>query len=83
MVDVFFMVVKGFSSALPVLIYLIGMGFLFLHVGHGFQSLFQTIGLSNDKSLPVMTIVSKFVGVGLAVGYILIPLSIVLGWITL
>ena len=81
MVDVFYMVVKGFSSALPVLIYLIGMGFLFLHVGHGFQSLFQTIGLSNDKSLPVMTIVSKIVAVVLLLGYISIPLLIVSGFI--
>ncbi len=79
MVDVFFMVVKGFSSALPVLIYLIGMGFLFLHVGHGFQSLFQTIGLSNDKSLPVMTLLSKLVAVVLLLGYISIPLLIVSG----
>lgn len=81
MVDVFFMVVKGFSSALPVLIYLIGMGFLFLHVGHGFQSLFQTIGLSNDKSLPAMTFISKIVAVVLLLGYISIPLLIVSGCI--
>jgi len=79
MVDVFFMVVKGFSSALPVLIYLIGMGFLFLHVGHGFQSLFQTLGLSNDKSLPVMGLLSKLVAVVLLLGYISIPLLIVFG----
>ena len=81
MVDVFFMVVKGFSSVLPVLIYLIGMGFLFLHVGHGFQSLFQTLGLSNDKSLPVMGMISKLVGFVLLVGYASIPLLIVFGLI--
>jgi succinate dehydrogenase / fumarate reductase cytochrome b subunit len=81
MVDVFFMVVKGFSSALPVLIYLIGMGFLFLHVGHGFQSMFQTIGLSNDKSLPATTVASKIVAVVLLLGYISIPLLIVFGGI--
>jgi succinate dehydrogenase / fumarate reductase cytochrome b subunit len=81
MVDVFYMLVKGFSSALPVLIYLIGMGFLFLHVGHGFQSLFQTLGLSNDKSLPVMGLLSKLVAVVLLLGYISIPLLIVVGCI--
>ena len=79
MVDVFFMMVKGFSSTLPVLIYLIGMCFLFLHVGHGFQSLFQTLGLSNDKSLPVMGLLSKLVAVVLLLGYISIPLLIVFG----
>jgi succinate dehydrogenase / fumarate reductase cytochrome b subunit len=81
MVDVYVMVVKGFHSALAVIIYLIGMGFLFLHVGHGFQSLFQTLGLSNDKSLPVMGMLSKLVGFVLLIGYISIPLLIVAGLI--
>jgi len=81
MVDVYVMVVQGFKSALPVILYLVGMSFLFLHVSHGFQSLFQTLGLSNDKSLPVMETVSKLVGVVLLVGYISIPLLVVFGLI--
>ncbi|RLB62614.1 MAG: succinate dehydrogenase/fumarate reductase cytochrome b subunit [Deltaproteobacteria bacterium] len=79
MVDVFVMMVNGFSSALSVIIYVIGLGFLFLHVSHGFQSLFQTLGLSNDKSLPFMEMVSKLVGVVLLVGYLSIPMLIVFG----
>ncbi|MGK2905602.1 MAG: succinate dehydrogenase cytochrome b subunit [Desulfuromonadales bacterium] len=80
-VDVYFMVVNGFKNTLTVIVYLIAMAFLFLHVSHGFQSLFQTIGLSNDKSLPVMGMVSKLVGFVLLVGYISIPLLIVAGLI--
>ena len=83
MVDVYFMVVNGFKSVLPVIVYLTGMVFLFLHVSHGFQSLFQTLGLSNDKSLPVTGMVSKLVGFVLLLGYIAIPLSIVFGCIKL
>jgi len=79
MVNVYTMVVQGFKSALPVAAYVIAMGFLFLHVGHGFQSFFQTIGLSNDKSLPVMGLLSKLVAVVLLLGYISIPLLIVIG----
>jgi succinate dehydrogenase / fumarate reductase cytochrome b subunit len=79
MVDVYYMVVQGFSSVLPVLIYVIAMGFLFLHVSHGFQSLFQTVGLSNDRTLPVMGNLSKLVGVILLVGYASIPLLIIFG----
>jgi succinate dehydrogenase / fumarate reductase cytochrome b subunit len=60
MVDVYFMVVNGFKSVLPVIVYLAGMIFLFLHVSHGFQSLFQTLGLSNDKSLPAFWGTSPF-----------------------
>ena len=83
MVDVYFMVVNGFKSVLPVIVYLAGMIFLFLHVSHGFQSLFQTLGLSNDKSLPATGMVSKLVGFVLLLGYIAIPLSIVFGCIKL
>jgi succinate dehydrogenase / fumarate reductase cytochrome b subunit len=83
MVNVYTMLVSGFKSTLPVLIYIIGMVFLFLHVSHGFQSFFQTLGLSNDKSLPFMEIVSKLVGVVLLVGYISIPLLVVFGCIKL
>jgi succinate dehydrogenase / fumarate reductase cytochrome b subunit len=83
MVDVFVMMVQGFSSALSVIIYLVGLFFLFLHVSHGIQSLFQTLGLSNDKSLPFMEIVSKLVGVVLLVGYVSIPMLVVFGLIKL
>jgi succinate dehydrogenase / fumarate reductase cytochrome b subunit len=79
MVDVFVMVTKGFSSVLPVLAYVIAMAFLFLHVSHGFQSLFQTCGLSNDRTLPVVGNVSKLVAVILLVGYASIPLLIIFG----
>jgi len=83
MVDVYFMVVNGFKSALPVIAYVAGMIFLFLHVSHGFQSLFQTLGLSNDKSLPVTGMFGKLIGFVLLLGYIAIPLSIVFGCIKL
>ena len=83
MVNVYTMVVTAFMSLLKVAIYVIGMVFLFLHVGHGFQSLFQTIGLSNDQSLPVMGLLSKLVAVVLLLGYISIPLLIVFGCVKL
>jgi succinate dehydrogenase / fumarate reductase cytochrome b subunit len=79
MVDVFVMVTKGFGNLFTVLLYVIGMGFLFLHVSHGFQSMFQTFGLSNDRTLPVMGNLSKLVGVVLLVGYASIPLLIIFG----
>jgi len=81
MVDVYVMVVQGFKSAVAVIAYLVGMVFLFLHVSHGFQSLFQTLGLSNDTSLPVMGTISKLLGLVLLVGYISIPLLVVFGLI--
>ena len=79
MVDVFVMVTQGFSSIFTVLLYVIGMIFLALHVSHGFQSVFQTLGLSNDRSLPVMGNFSKLAGLVLLAGYASIPLLIILG----
>lgn len=79
MVDVFVMVTKGFQQLLPVLVYVIGMVLLFLHVSHGFQSMFQTVGLNNDRTLPVMVNLSKLVGMVLLVGYASIPLLIIFG----
>ena len=79
MVDVYYMVVMGFQAVLPVLVYVVAMGFLFLHVSHGFQSFFQTLGLSNDKSLPITMDLSKVIAVVLLLGYISIPVLIVAG----
>ncbi len=79
MVDVFVMMTMGFQQVLPVLIYVFGMILLFLHVSHGFQSMFQTYGLSNDRTLPVMVNFSKLFGVVLLVGYASIPLLIIFG----
>ncbi|MBW2451807.1 MAG: succinate dehydrogenase cytochrome b subunit [Deltaproteobacteria bacterium] len=79
MVDVYYMVVMGFQAVLPVVVYVVAMGFLFLHVSHGFQSFFQTLGLSNDKSLPITMDISKVIAVVLLLGYISIPVLIVAG----
>ncbi len=79
MVDVFVMVVQGFSQGFTVLLYVVAMCFLFLHVSHGFQSMFQTFGLSNECTLPVMGGVSKLVALVLLVAYASIPLLIIFG----
>ena len=50
--DVFTMVVSAFSSAVIALVYVVAMVALFLHLSHGIQSTFQTLGLSNGKLLP-------------------------------
>src|SRR6056297_808337 len=79
MVNVYTMVVSGFHQAFTVLLYVVGMIFLALHVSHGFQSFFQTLGLNNDRSLPVFGTISKLVSVVLLIGYISIPVLILFG----
>lgn len=82
-IDVYAMVIDGFRSLMNVLIYGIAMVLLYLHVAHGGQSFLHTLGLSNDKSLPVVTPASKLVAVVLLIGYISIPLLVIAGVVKL
>ena len=47
--DVHSMVIKGFQSPVVALFYIVAVGLLSLHLLHGFDSLFQTLGLRNAK----------------------------------
>jgi succinate dehydrogenase / fumarate reductase cytochrome b subunit len=77
--DVFTMVVSSFSGATNVLIYVAAIIVLFLHLFHGAQSIFQTVGLNNDKSLPVITKAGRLLSAALLIGYISIPVVIISG----
>jgi len=77
--DVFSMVVQSFQHMNIVLVYVVSMTALLLHLTHGIQSSFQTWGLNNDKSLPIMIKAGTIVAVVLFLGYVAIPLVIALG----
>lgn len=77
--DVFTMVVSSFGHPVVVLLYVAAMIVLFLHLKHGMQSFFQTMGWNNDCTLPVITKASTVVAVIFLLGYSIIPLSILTG----
>jgi succinate dehydrogenase / fumarate reductase, cytochrome b subunit len=77
-VDVFAMVVAAFKNVLVTLIYAGAMVTLFLHLSHGNQSMFQTIGIANDKSLPAIVKAGTLVALVLFIGYVAVPLTIFL-----
>jgi len=77
--DVFTMVVMSFKHLFITLVYVVGMVFLFLHLGHGVQSFFQTMGLTNDKTFPGIGVFGKAVAFVLLLGYVSIPLLIIIG----
>jgi succinate dehydrogenase / fumarate reductase, cytochrome b subunit len=81
--DVFRMLVIHFRLAGFVLVYILGMGALFLHLSHGLGSLLQTFGLSNDRTLPWFGLLSSLIAALLAVGFAAIPALIFFGFITL
>jgi succinate dehydrogenase / fumarate reductase cytochrome b subunit len=51
--DVYRMVIAGFSWAPASIFYLVAMALLSSHLSHGFSSLFQTLGISTDKTEPL------------------------------
>jgi succinate dehydrogenase / fumarate reductase cytochrome b subunit len=74
--DVFSMVVAAFKNGGIVAIYLAAMIALFLHLSHGIQSFFQTMGWNTDKTQCTISAIGKAVAFILLAGYAVIPLSI-------
>ncbi len=77
--DVFRMMVTGFSHPVVSLFYLIAMALLSLHLSHGLQSMFQSLGLRNRKYAPVLEKAAKAAALLLFLGYSSIPLAILAG----
>ncbi len=77
--DVFGMVLSEFRLAAIVAIYVIAMIALFLHLKHGIQSTFQTLGLSNAFLLPRYGALGKVLSGIFLVGFVAIPLAILVG----
>ena len=79
--NVYNMVVDGFGWAPASLFYIVAMGLLFMHLGHGIASIFQTLGLSSQKSRPVIELAGKGIALVLFAGNALMPLSILFGFV--
>jgi succinate dehydrogenase / fumarate reductase cytochrome b subunit len=79
-VDVFTMVVSSFRVTPISLVYLAAMVTLFLHLSHGIQSIFQSIGLSNDKALLQFERYGTLLAVLFLLGYCSIPVLILAGF---
>ena len=77
-VDVFVMVVAAFKNIAISGIYAAAMVTLFLHLSHGIQSIFQTFGITTDKTMPVIVKTGTFVALVLFLGYVAVPLTIFL-----
>jgi succinate dehydrogenase / fumarate reductase cytochrome b subunit len=72
------MVVAAFQNMFITLIYAGAMLVLFLHLSHGIQSFFQTMGWSNDRVQPFITKAGTLVALALFLGYAAVPLTILL-----
>jgi succinate dehydrogenase / fumarate reductase, cytochrome b subunit len=77
--DVFTMVVRSFERAAIAFIYVAAILSLFLHLSHGIQSAFQTLGLSNAFLLPRYGVGGKVLSGIFLVGFASIPVVILFG----
>lgn len=77
--DVYRMMINGFLYIPATVFYVIGVGLLGLHLNHGFQSMFQTLGLSSGKLGPIWTRSGQALSLLLFIGYISIPVAVLTG----
>jgi succinate dehydrogenase / fumarate reductase cytochrome b subunit len=77
--DVYTMVVTSLGRAVIGVLYVVAVASLFLHLSHGVQSTFQTLGLSNGILLPKYGAAGKVLSGIFLIGYGAIPVLILVG----
>ena len=80
--DVYGMVVGAFSNVWVGLTYMLANVVLGIHLIHGSKSLFQSMGWDHAVLRPVVQGLAPALAIGVAAGNILLPLSVLLGWVS-
>ncbi len=75
------MVIDGFKDPAVSIFYIIAVILLGVHISHAMQSMFQTLGLNGPKFTPFIIKVSIIYGTFIAIAYLSIPLSVLLGFL--
>jgi succinate dehydrogenase / fumarate reductase, cytochrome b subunit len=73
------LIIEKFQMPIYVFGYVVMMIFLGLHLHHGFQSAFQSLGWNHTTYTPVIMVLSTLISIVLAVGFSIIPLVIYFG----
>ena len=76
--DVFAMMVTGFRQPLVSAFYVLAMALLCLHLSHGVSAMFQSLGLKNETYAPLIDRFAKVTALVIFIGYISIPLAVLL-----
>jgi len=77
--DVYGMVVKGLGELSVSIVYVLSMAAVLLHLLHGIQSSFQSLGLNNDRLEPAITRSGMAASIIIFAGYASIPVAVILG----
>jgi succinate dehydrogenase cytochrome b subunit len=78
--NIFKMMVVGFSNGWVSAFYILGIALLCLHLSHGASSMFQSIGWNNAAYRPVLDGIARGLALLIFIGYISIPVAILLGY---
>ena len=77
--NVYNMVVDGFNWFPASAFYIVAMGLLFMHLSHGFASVFQTLGVTTPKSRDLIERSGKLLAFVLFLGNASMPLAVLAG----
>jgi len=77
--DIYTMVVRSFQQLPLTLAYILGVACVCVHLSHGVASAFQTLGLTTERTLPIMTVASRGFALAVFLGYCAIPVAVWLG----
>jgi succinate dehydrogenase / fumarate reductase cytochrome b subunit len=77
--NVYRMVVAGFSVPWVSAFYIVSLALLASHLSHGIASLFQTLGINNQKLRPAFERAGRLIAWVLFLGFSAIPVSVLLG----
>ena len=72
--DLYTPVYAAFTDWKFVLFYVVAMVFIAIHLRHGFQSAFQTLGLNHKKYTPVIEFVGLAYSILIPLGFAIIPI---------
>jgi len=79
--DVYGNVVSGFQVWWVSAWYIFAICLLGLHLSHGLWSMFQSVGLGHPRLTPYLRTAARAVAILIVLGYISIPISVLLGFI--
>jgi succinate dehydrogenase / fumarate reductase cytochrome b subunit len=76
--DLYALVYQAFKNPLWVFFYVLSMMPLAYHLLHGFQSGFQTLGISHSSYTPIIKVTGIVLSVIMPIGFALLPIFIFL-----
>ncbi len=79
--DVYHNVVSGFQVWWVSVWYIFAICLLGFHLSHGLWSAFQSVGLAHPRLTPYLRTAARAIAILIVLGYISIPISVLLGFI--